>query len=144
MRLFGLSLPPHWDLSLNFWAHSGQRYTPYRQVISSEDKVEFVQDGEINSEMGKFWSSLDLSFRKHFYWKNLKYSFSLEVINLFDHKNAVIINPLTGDAYQKNDVIPYAEGDPNLPDKSKKLPLWSDPSRYLAPRNIKVGISVKW
>lgn len=143
-RLFGLRLPPQWDLGLNLWAHSGQRYTPYRQIISPDDKVEFVQDGEINSKIGKFWSSLDLSFRKHFYWKNLKYSFLLEVTNLFDHKNAVIINPLTGDVYQKDDVIPYAEGDPNLPEMSKKLPLWSDPSRFLAPRNIKVGISVKW
>jgi len=37
-----------------------------------------------------------------------------------------------------------AEGDPNLPEKNKKLPLWSDPSRFLAPRHIKVGISVRW
>ena len=143
-RLFGLRLPPQWDLSTNFWAHAGQRYTPYKQVISPEGEVDFVQDGEINSKIGKFWSSLDLSFRKHFYWKDLKYSFLLEVTNLFDHKNAVIINPLTGDTYQKDDVIPYAEGDPNLPDKSKKLPLGSDPSRFLAPRHIKVGISIRW
>ena len=144
LKLFGLRLPPQWDLSANFWAHSGQRYTPYRQIISSQGQVEYVQDGEINSKIGKFWSSLDISFRKHFYWKNLKYSFLLEVTNFFDHKNAVIINPLTGDAYQQNDVIPYAEGDPNLPERSKKLSLWSDPSRFLGPRHIKVGISVKW
>jgi len=144
LRLFGFRLPPRWDLSMNFWAHSGQRYTPYKQVILPEGEVEYVQDGEINSKIGKFWSSLDLSFRKHFYWKNLKYSFLLEVTNLSDHKNALIINPLTGHAYQENDVIPYADGDPNLPDASRKLPLWSDPSRYLAPRHIKVGISVKW
>jgi len=144
LRLFGLRLPPQWDLSLNFWAHAGQRYTPYRQIISPEGEVDFVQDGEINSKIGKFWSSLDLSFRKHFYWKNLKYSFLLEVTNLFNHKNAVIVNPLSGDAYQKDDVIPYAEGDPNLPERSKKLPLWSDPSGFLAPRHIKVGISVRW
>lgn len=144
LRLFGLGLPPHWDLGVNFWAHAGQRYTPYRQIISPEDEIKFVQDGEINSKIGKFWSSLDISFRKYFYWKNLKYSFLLEVTNLFDHRNTVIINPLTGDAYQQNDVIPYAEGDPNLPEKSKKLPLWLDPSRFLAPRHIKVGISIRW
>jgi outer membrane receptor protein involved in Fe transport len=143
-KLFGLILPPQWDLSLNFWAHSGQRYTPYREIISPEGEVKFVQSGEINSEIGEFWSSLDLAFRKHFNWRNLKYSLLLEVTNLFDYKNVVIINPLTGDAYQKNDVIPYAEGDPNLPERSSKTPLWSDPSRYLAPRNIKVGISITW
>ena len=144
LRLLGLRLPPHWDLNLNFWTHSGQRYTPYKQETSSEGKIKFVQDGEINSKIGKFWSNLDLTFRKHFYWRNFRYSFLLEVTNLFDNKNAVIINPLTGDVYQKDDVVPYAEGDPNLPEKSRKTPLWSDPSRYLAPRNIKVGISIKW
>jgi outer membrane receptor protein involved in Fe transport len=144
LKLFGLKLPRKWDLTLNFWAHAGQRYTPYKQVISSEDQVEYVQDGEINSEIGRFWSSLDVVFRKHFYWRDFKYSLLLEVTNLLDHKNVVIVNPLTGDAYQKDDIIPYADGDPNLPDKSRKLPLWLDPSRFLAPRQVKVGISVKW
>jgi hypothetical protein len=68
----------------------------------------------------------------------------LEVTNLFDRKNVVIINPLTGDAYKKEDVIPYGEGDLYLPEKGSKVPLWSDPSRYLAPRNIKVGVSINW
>ena len=144
LRLFGWRLPPQWDLSLNFWAHSGQRYTPYREIISSDGEIKFEQDGEINSKTGKFWSSLNLSFRKHFYWRNLKYSLLVEVTNLFDHKNVVVINPLTGDAYQKEDVIPYGERDPNLPEKDGKLPLWQDPSRLLTPRNIKVGISIRW
>jgi len=143
-RLFGLKLPPNWDLNLNFWAHSGQRYTSYKQVISSEGEISFVRDSEINDKIGKFWSSFDLSFRKHFLWKKLKYSFLLEVTNLFDHKNVVIINPLTGDAYRKGDVIPYGDHDPYLPERGTKVPLWSDPSRYLAPRNIKLGISIKW
>ncbi|MFQ6031277.1 MAG: TonB-dependent receptor domain-containing protein [Candidatus Zixiibacteriota bacterium] len=143
-RLFGLKLPPHWDLNLNFWAHSGQRYTSYREVISPEDEISFVQDSEINGKIGEYWSGLDLSFQKHFFWKKLKYSLLLEVTNLFDHRNAVIINPLTGDTYKEEDVIPYGEGDPYLPEKGNKVPLWSDPSRYLAPRNIKLGISIKW
>jgi outer membrane receptor protein involved in Fe transport len=144
LRLFGLRLPPQWDLSLNFWAHSGQRYTPYSQVVSPEGEVKFVQDGDINSKIGRFKSSLDLAFHKYFYWRNLKYSLLLEVTNLFDHKNVVIVNPLTGDAYQKEDIVPYGEGDPNLPEKGGKLPLWQDPSRFLSPRNIKVGIAINW
>jgi outer membrane receptor protein involved in Fe transport len=143
-RLFGFKLPPHWDLNLNFWAHSGERYTSYQEVMSPEGEVSFVREGEINGKIGKYWSSFDLSFQKHFFWKKMKYSFLLEVTNLFDHKNVVIINPLTGDAYNKEDVIPYGEGDPYLPEKGSKVPLWSDPSRYLAPRNIKVGVSIGW
>jgi outer membrane receptor protein involved in Fe transport len=143
-RLFGLKLPTKWDLNLNFWAHSGQRYTSYKQVISSEGEISFVQDSEINDKIGKFWSSFDLSFLKYFLWKKLKHSFLLEVTNLFDHKNVVIVNPLTGDAYRQRDVIPYGEGDPYLPERGTKVPLWSDPSRYLAPRNIKLGVSIKW
>jgi outer membrane receptor protein involved in Fe transport len=143
-RLFGFKLPPDWDLNLNFWAHSGERYTSYRQVISAEGETSFVQDSDINAKIGKYWSGLDLSFQKYFFWKKLKYSFLLEITNLFDHKNVVIINPLTGDAYKREDVIPYGEGDPYLPEKGSKVPLWSDPSRYLAPRNIKLGVSIKW
>jgi outer membrane receptor protein involved in Fe transport len=144
LGVFGLQLPRHWDLSANFWAHAGQRYTPYRQIISGEGEIQYVPSGEINSKIGKYWSSLDIAFRKHLHWNNFKYSLLLEVTNLFDHKNVVIINPLTGDEYRKDDIIPYADGDPNLPERSKKLPLWSDPSRYLAPRHIKFGISVNW
>ena len=144
LRLFGLRLPPFWDLGCSFRAHSGQRYTPYRQVISDSGEAEFVQAGEVNSKIGAFWSGLDIRLRKHFFWRRLKYSFLLEVTNLFDHRNVVIINPLTGDEYQEDDVIPYADGDPNLPDENDKVPLWSDPSRYLEPRHIQVGISVSW
>jgi outer membrane receptor protein involved in Fe transport len=143
-RLFGLKLPPQWDLNLNFWAHSGERYTPYKEVISPEGEISFVQDSDINAKIGKYWSSFDLSFQKHFLWKGLKYSFLLEVTNLFDHKNVVIINPLTGEAYKKEDVIPYGKSDPYLPEEGSKVPLWSDPSRYLAPRNIKIGVSINW
>jgi len=103
-----------------------------------------VQDSDINAKIGKYWSSFDLSFQKHFLWKKLKYIFLLEVTNLFDNKNVVIINPFTGDTYKSKDVIPYGDGDPNLPEKGSKVPLWSDPSRHLAPRNIKLGISIKW
>ena len=144
LRLFGWKLPPQWDLSITFWAQAGKRYTPYKQSISTEGKVSYIQAGDINSKIGRYWSGLDLGLRKHFLWKSVQYSLILEVTNLFDHKNVVIINPLTGDAYKNGDVIPYGDGDPNLPDKSIKTPLWSDPSRYLAPRNIKLGISINW
>jgi outer membrane receptor protein involved in Fe transport len=144
LKIFGLNLPLNWDLNCNFWAHSGQRYTPYKQVISDEEEVEFVKSGEVNSKIGKFWSGLDLSFRKHFNWRGQRLSFLLEITNLFDHKNVVIINPLTGDEYQSDDVIPYSNGDPNLPDRNLKVPLWSDPSRYLEPRHIMMGVSISW
>lgn len=143
-KLFGLKLPPNWDLNLNFWTHAGERYTSYKEVISSEGEISFVRDSEVNAKVGEYWSSFELSFQKHFVLKKSKYSFLLEVTNLFDHQNVVIINPLTGDAYKKNDVIPYGEGDPYLPEKGSKVPLWSDPSRYLAPRNIKLGVSINW
>jgi hypothetical protein len=144
LRFFGIKLPPWWDLNCSFWAHSGQRYTPYKQVISDGETVEYVQSGEINSKIGRFWSGLDVTLRKHFFWRRLRYSVILEVTNLLDHKNVVIINSLTGEEYKENDVIPYADGDPNLPDENNKVPLWSDPSRYLEPRHIMVGISVNW
>ena len=69
---------------------------------------------------------------------------NIGIKNLFNNLNSAIINPVTGRAYQYGDATPNSWNDPLYPDLQAPLsPYPYDPSRYLAPRQIKFGISLK-
>ena len=71
-------------------------------------------------------------------------TFLVEVKNLFNNLNSDIINPVTGRAYQLGDPVPPSWNDPRYPELTAPIvPYPLDQSRYLPPRNIKVGVSVK-
>ena len=59
-------------------------------------------------------------------------------------KNAQIINPITGRAYEQGDNVPNEWRDPRFigPEESGTPP--NDPSRYQAPRQILYGVSFKF
>jgi outer membrane receptor protein involved in Fe transport len=145
IRFFGLLFPQDWELNIRGWAQAGKRYTSYRMNVENSDTT-FIRENEnsVNNKIGKYWSNIDLNLQKHFNLKNLKYTIFCEVTNLFDRKNVTVINPLTGEEYKKGDIIPYGVGDLLLPEFGSKLPLWEDPARYLAPRNIKLGVTLSW
>ncbi len=72
-------------------------------------------------------------------------SFIVEVTNLLDRTNATIINPVTGRAYEYGDPTPSGWNDPLYPDLQAPLnPYPYNLARYLAPRNIRAGVSVKF
>jgi len=142
-RVLGITLPSDWEFNLRGWAQAGKRYTPFKAVIEGTDTT-FVQSGEFNEKIGKYLSSVDLNLQKHFRFRLLQYTIFCEVTNLFNRKNPTVINPLTGDAYQEGDVIPYGVDNLFLPEFGSKLPFWDDPARYSPPRNIKLGISLRW
>jgi hypothetical protein len=61
-----------------------------------------------------------------------------------NNKNAAIINPITGRAYEYGDPTPNSWNDPLYPDLQAPLdPYPYNPSRYLAPRQILFGFSLK-
>jgi hypothetical protein len=70
------------------------------------------------SKIGSMWKWADLSIKKYFSSSSKKYRYvlSLEVKNLFNDKNANIINPVTGKAYEYGDMIPSSWNDPLYPD----------------------------
>ena len=76
----------------------------------------------------------------------MKIGLYLEIKNLFDAKNAQIINPVTGDAYKYGDSVPASWNDPLFPDLtfpvSRPFPL--NPARYRAPRSMRLGMSVEF
>jgi outer membrane receptor protein involved in Fe transport len=142
-KIMGMNIPSDWELILRGWAQSGRRYTPFEAVVEDNDTT-FVQSGKFNERIGEYLSSVDLILQKHFHIRSFKYTLFCEIDNIFDRKNPTVINPLTGDAYQKGDIIPYGVDNLLLPESGTDLPFWEDPARYSSPRNVKLGIAIRW
>ena len=144
-HIFGLGLPTNWNLYLRFFWQSGQRYTTYTRVEKIGQDPEFIRnDNDPYSKTAESWKWIDLSFKKHFNWGKMQYSLFLEVTNLTNTENSKIINPLTGQAYEYGDPVLPGWNDPLAPDLNPTYPFPFDPARYLAPRNIKLGVSMSW
>ena len=64
-----------------------------------------------------------------------------EVRNLLNNKNAQIINPVTGRAYEFGDPLPVSDRDPNYPDPTNNGIPPFDPARYMQPTQFFVNVS---
>lgn len=122
---------------------SGLRYTPY-QAAGVTDlgriKYEMVRNSQY-SEIGSAWFWTDLTISRDFKISNkVRAYFSVEIKNIFNNKNAQIINPVTGQAYSYGDPLPSEQRDPKYtdPNTSGLSPL--NPARYMQPRQIIYGI----
>jgi outer membrane receptor protein involved in Fe transport len=157
-----------WNLSARWFMQSGKRYTPYLIIRSSSGKVDYLEDrdnpynkiGEgvslsklftnfngknLKKYFRSYWSWVDFNFEKYFKFYGLNFTFSIEVLNLFNWKNSNIINPITGRAYQYGDPVPIDWNDPLNPDfQAPVKPFPDNPARYLTSRNIKAGLSVEF
>jgi outer membrane receptor protein involved in Fe transport len=132
---FGLNWPGNWGGSLRWEGGSGKRYTPTELTDNGQDVIEV---GDRYSVVSDFWNRVDLRM-----WKEWRMSQAVsfrvfgEVLNVFDYKKPNQINPLTGD--------PYDPGDPAP--KSWENPFGNiivDPSRYSAPRQVMLGVSMRF
>ncbi|MCC6866035.1 MAG: TonB-dependent receptor [Ignavibacteria bacterium] len=137
------------DISFKFrvFYQSGKRYTPQLLVgYLSDGRPEYESD--INNPLSKLaanWFWMDMSIDKYFRFKNMKITLTFEVSNIFNVKNAAIINPVTGKAYEYGDPTPNGWNDPLYPDLQAPLsPYPFNPARYLVPRQMKFGISFQY
>jgi hypothetical protein len=140
-----------WNLNLRFFAQAGRRYTPtelsFIRQSDGRPVYDYVTDQTRNYELvGASWSWFDLRFVKNFRVWGLKYAITLEVRNLFNQKNAQIINPVTGDAYEYGDPTLGSVNDPLYPDLYYPIssPFPFNPARYRASRQIIMGFSVNF
>jgi len=126
---------------------SGKRYTPQILVgYLSDGRPEYEPD-ENNplSKIGPDWFWIDLSLDKYFKFSKFKLTLSVEVTNLLNRKNAAIINPVTGKAYEYGDPTPNGWNDPLYPDLQAPLsPYPYNPARFLSPRQIRFGIAFQY
>ncbi len=144
-KIFGVTLPADWDFYFRMFFQSGKRYTTYTKIERIGQQTQYVADNKNPySAVAQNWQMVDFSFKKYFRVQGLKVAVFTEISNLFNAKNSDIINPLTGKAYKYGDPVLDTWNNPLHPDPSPTTPFPFNPARYLAPRNIKLGVSLQW
>jgi len=131
-RLFFIPLPNDFNVNIHWQVSAGRRYT---QMIDLELEK---YDETPYSSLADPWQEWDIKFSKGITTGNIKFDLFCQIENLFNAKIAKIINPITGRAWEPGDPIPFSWRD-DLTD----LPQ-DNPSRYREPRNIMLGIKVKF
>jgi hypothetical protein len=128
---------------------TGRRYTPYLYVGDETISGRPIYERDNNPEhvfqkigSSNFW--LNATFKKWWNFKKSNLSFILEITNLLNNKNAAIINPATGRAYEYGDPVPTEWRDPKYLDprdpRSYGLPP-DNPARYYEQIHIMLGIT---
>ncbi len=137
-----------WTVFLQSSYTSGFRYTP--QELDGFNELGRPLYRELNdqylAETGSAWFNTDIKISKTFLFKKsgTGLTFSFEVRNLFDNKNAQIINPVTGRAWEAGDDLTDSFRDERYigPEENGALP--NNPARYLPPRQFLYGISFRF
>lgn len=135
----------HFFIDAHFQA--GIRYTPYKATgVDAYGRVIYDEiQSQPYADIGTPWFWTDLKVSKNIRVGKQNYlSFGIEIRNLFNNKNAQVIDPVTGRAYQYGDPVPYNQIDPRyFNPNSTGLPP-TDPSRYLPPRQVLYAITFKF
>lgn len=131
---------------------SGLRYTPHEQTGVADNGRPIYQPIEDQpfAKVGSnwFWTDIKVTydlpvrFRKAVGKQILSLSF--EVRNVFNNKNAQIINPVTGRGYELGDPLPINDRDPLFVDPQNNGEPPFNPARYLNPRQIMFGIAFQF
>ena len=149
---------------------SGQRYTPVEFQGNEVNPFSGEQDwrpiystvsdpADRYSKIGATWWWFDLSMRKNVTVVGTDLRLSLEITNLFNQKNSIIINPVTGQAYPDVDPattdfislrgnadydVPTGTRDPRYEDPNTSgLPPFN-PARFLPQRHVVFGLSFRF
>jgi outer membrane receptor protein involved in Fe transport len=125
---------------------SGKRYT--KQILYGYDAASgrpmYTPDYlHPYSEVGDPWFYIDCNVEKYFDVPFGKLTVSLQIKNLLDRQNSQILNPVTGRAYQYGDPTAYpgSVNDPLYPDLTYPVNAYPyNPSRYLTPRTVRLGL----
>lgn len=170
--LFGVGVLNQFRLFLSGNYRSGIRYTPMefrglqRNPITGEEDwrpiYERSSDPNLRfSEIGESWLMFDLNFQKWFNVAGMRVMATLEITNLFNNKNAAIINPVTGKAYRTDYPtdpqalialrdnrafdVPSNVRDPRYVDpRDNNRPSYLNPSNFLEQRHIMFGLGINF
>ncbi|MEW5700720.1 MAG: TonB-dependent receptor [Candidatus Zixiibacteriota bacterium] len=143
-RILGLGLWRNWDLNVSFWAEAGKRFTPYGDSVTATADTVYFRTGAPNSELGPCWSSLDVTWEKHFKLGHTTLSLVIAATNLLNHRNITLINPVTGDAYRRGEPIPTGDNFFETAPTGYNLPIWDDPAGYDDPLHWLFGVKWSW
>jgi outer membrane receptor protein involved in Fe transport len=151
---------------------SGIRYTPMifrgneRNPVTGIENWRPIYESNPDpnrrfSAVGEPWLMFDLNIQRWFTIGNTRMMATLEVTNLFNNKNAAIINPVTGKAYRTDYPITQAElvtlrndrsfdvpsniRDPRYQDpRDNNIPAYLNPANFLEQRHIMLGIGINF
>ncbi len=145
---FGYGILDDINIYTRAFFQSGKRYTQYYFTgnYDTDGRPEYVQDrSDRYGKIGDNWFWIDMNIEKYFRFGDLRFTLFVEINNLLDTKNAAVIDPITGEAYEYGDPTPSSWNDPLYPDLQAPIsPYPFDPARYLTRRNIKFGISLRF
>lgn len=142
---FGRGILDDYSLFVRFFFESGKRYTP--QMFAGYDattgRPEYLSNQDrLLESIGENWFYIDLNFEKNFDLGFGRLTATLEVQNLLNRANSQTINPVTGHAYEYGDQTPSGYNDPLYPQLTGDIsPFPYDPSRYLNPRTVRLGLA---
>ncbi len=150
--LFGQDWLNQFSFYLEGVFRTGRRYTPYALVgveeISGRPIYEREDDPNLRfSELGQSTFNMDANLKKWWTVSGMDFAFTAEVTNLLNNKNAAIINPVTGRAWEEGDDVPTEWRDPRFLDprdpRSNNTPP-DNPARFRAQRRVMLGLEVKF
>jgi hypothetical protein len=143
---FGKNILDDINLKTRIFFQSGKRYTPQKLVGYLENGRPLYEPDydNLNGAVGQDWFWIDLDIDKYFNLFGVKCILNIGIKNLLNNKNSAIINPITGKAFEYGDPTPNSWNDPMYPDYQAPLdPFPFNPARYMMPRQLKFGFSVK-
>lgn len=147
VRLFGV-LPLHkFRFFLTSTYQSGLRYTPaFLNGYDSNGRPRYELDfTKPNSKRGSAWFFTDIKITRDIkIYRKFDASLSFEIKNLFNNKNAQIVNPVTGKAYEYGDPVLFSLRDPMYPNPRDRGMPSDNPARYLQPRQMFIGLSFQF
>ena len=142
LRIFNIPMKNFRFFLFMTWK-SGLRYSPYQAAGVDElgrTRYELVPNSQF-TEIGSSWFWTDLSITRDFILaRRLKAYLSFEVKNLFNNKNAQLVNPVTGTGYRAGDPLPYEQRDPRYTNPTTSGLPPDNPARFLQPRQFLFGV----
>ncbi len=147
--LFGFApgILDDYSFYVRLFFQSGKRYTP--SILAgtlTNGRPDYVTDRSNRlGAIAKNWFWIDVNWEKSIDLMGFSWTLSVQVKNLLDARNSTIINPVTGRAYEYGDPTPSGWNDPLYPDLQAPVsPYPYNPARYLTPRTVIAGFSVRF
>jgi outer membrane receptor protein involved in Fe transport len=143
------------QLWVRFVWRSGRRYTPAIPVIDPNTGEQRrlpngrplyeLDESRPYGALAQPYRWLELSLSREFRLPPATLRIRLELLNVLDWKNAAIVNPTTGRAYEFGDPTPVGWNDPLYPDIQPPLrPYPFNPARYEQRRTLRIGAELSW
>ena len=143
---FGKNILDDINFKTRIFFESGKRYTPvYISGYLENGRPEYTTDyNNIYGNVANNWFYIDFDVDKYIKIYGLDFVINFAIKNVLDNKNSTIINPVTGRAYEFGDPTPNSWNDPLYPDVQAPIsPFPYNPARYLTPRQLKFGFTLK-